>query len=232
MDAKALSIIITSYNEEKTIAQVLDRVLGVPLNLTKDIIVVDGVSTDGTRKILQRYGAKYDNINLIFEDKREGKGAAIRKGLKAVKGDIVIFQDADLELDPGVYPGLIKPIIEDKADIVYGSRFKLGKGQTPIGSYIGNKIITGLINILYFKLFTDVATCYKVFKSSIIKDIKLTCSGFDFDAEFTCRVSKLKGRILEVPIAYNPRQVSDGKKLNWTAGLTSIKIIIKARFGL
>ncbi len=230
MKKKILTVIITSYNEEKTIGRVLDKVLEIPLDFEKEIIVVDGDSSDGTRAILKDYAARSRNIKLILEEKREGKGAAIHKGFKAATGDIVIIQDADLELDPGEYPRLLKPIQENKADVVYGSRFKNGRGLTRMGSYIGNQTITWLVNILFFKTLTDIATCYKVFKREAINGLEFTCKGFDFDAEITCRLLKSGKKILEIPVSYMPRSHEEGKKLNWTAGLTSIKIILTSRF--
>lgn len=226
---KLLTIIITSYNEEKTMGKVLDKVLDVPLSFEKEIIVVDGNSSDGTREILAQYQDTHPNIKVIFEEKREGKGAAIRKGFKAAKGDVLLIQDADLELDPSEYPNLLRPIEEGAADVVYGSRFKRGRGLTSIGSYIGNQTITWLVNILFFKLLTDIATCYKVFKKSAIENINLSCNGFDFDAEFTCQLLKNGKSIVEIPVDYVPRSREEGKKLNWTAGVTSIKIILKSR---
>ena len=229
MGKKLLTIIITSYNEEKTIGAVLDKVLETPLSFEKEIIIVDGDSSDSTREILKRYEAGHDNIKLILEEKREGKGAAIRKGFKAATGDVLLIQDADLELDPSEYPRLLKPLEEGKADVVYGSRFKHGRGLTSLGSYIGNQTITWLVNILFLKRLTDIATCYKVFRKDAIKDMDLVCNGFDFDAEFTCKLLKSGKKILELPVAYVPRSHSEGKKLNWTAGLTSIRIILASR---
>jgi len=229
---KVLSIIITCYNEKDTIAKILEKVLAVPLALDKDIVVVDGNSQDGTRDILKKYKEKHSNIKLILEEKKEGKGAAIRKGLKLAGGDICLIQDADLELNPNEIPGLLEPILEGKTNVVYGSRFKNGIGATPIGSFIGNQAVTWFINILYLKRLTDIATCYKVFRPHVVKGMKLICNGFDFDAEFTCRIIKRKETIFEVPIAYKPRRKQEGKKLNWTAGLTSLWIIFKVRWSI
>ncbi|MCK4463285.1 MAG: glycosyltransferase family 2 protein [Candidatus Omnitrophica bacterium] len=229
MNNKLLSIIVTSYNEEKTIAELLDKVIEVPLEFEKEIIVVDGKSTDRTREILKDYEIKNGNIKLIFEEKREGKGAALKKGFKIAKGDLILIQDADLEVTPEEYPKLVSPITRGDADVIYGSRFKNGKGLTPIGSYIGNQIITWSINVLFLTRLTDIATCYKVFRKKLLDCITFSCNGFDFDAEFTAKVLRLGKKIVELPIAYNPRNRREGKKLNWIAGITSLWAIVKNR---
>lgn len=225
---KTLSIIIAVYNEKDSILKVLERINKVETGLKKEIIIIDGCSTDGTREILKQI--KADNIKIILEDKRNGKGYALRQGFTKVSGDIILIQDADLEIDPFDYPELLKPILEDSYKVVYGSRFLKGRGNTNMVSYFGNRLVTMAANILFNTRLTDMETCYKVFEADVIKGVEFSCNGFDFDAEFTCGILKKRIPIKEVPITYNPRGKSEGKKLHWTVALPSLAVILKRRF--
>lgn len=228
-----LSVIIPVYNEIKTIDEVLSRVLALKLkNLDKEVIVIDDFSTDGTREKLRK--AKYKNIKIIFHEKNKGKGAAIKTGLKHATGNIIIFQDADLEYDINDYHKLVKPIVDGIADVVYGSRF-LGKKTKFLGhkafmplNYIGNKMLIVLTNILFRTNLTDMDTCYTVFKSNIIKNLKLKSDSFEITPEITAKILKKGIRICEVAINYSGRDYSEGKKLNrWKDGLKAAYCLAK-----
>jgi len=225
-----LSIIIPVFNEEKTIQEVIESVLNAPLPLEiKDIeiIIVNDCSTDNTSNILK--SIKNDKIKIIHHSKNQGKGAAIRTGIENITGDIVIIQDADLEYDPNEYPNLLDPIIRDKADVVYGSRF-LGSGPHRVvyyWHYIGNNILTTISNMFTNINLTDMETCYKVFRKEIIKKIKIKENRFGFEPEITAKIAKLKCRIYEVGISYYGRTYEEGKKINWKDGVRAIWCILK-----
>jgi len=225
---KKLSIIMAVYNEKDHIEKVLKNIQEVEASLEKEIIIIDGCSTDGTREILR--GIHSDNIKVVFETRKNGKGAALRLGFKHASGDIILIQDADLETDPFEYTILLKPILENRANIVYGSRFLRGRGRTNRVSYFGNRLMTATANMLFNARLTDIETCYKVFKADMLDGFNFLCNGFDFDAELTASFLSRGERIQEIPITYNPRNKKDGKKLHWMAGVTSLKAIIRRRF--
>jgi glycosyltransferase involved in cell wall biosynthesis len=223
-----LSVVIPVYNEKNTILEVLERVRNV--EVTKEIIVVDDYSTDGTREILQRIPAS-DDLKIIFQPGNKGKGAALRAGFAAVSGDIVIIQDADLEYDPAEYPNLIQPILSNKADVVFGSRFLGGPHRVLFFWHsVGNRILTTLSNMLTDLNLTDMETCYKVFRAEILKQITLCENRFGFEPEFTAKVGKARCRIYEVPISYSGRDYSEGKKIGWKDGLAALYFILRYRF--
>jgi len=223
-----LSIIMAVYNEKASIAAVLEKIQSVEIPLEKEIIIVDGCSDDGTRKILQQLDS--ENIKLVLEERKGGKGVALRQGFEHSTGDIILIQDADLEIDPFEYPALLEPILKGSSDIVYGSRFMLGRGRTGTVNYIGNRLMTKTANILFGSRLTDIETCYKVFKKDIISGMRFSCTGFDFDAELTAAFLKKGKKITEVPISYEPRDRQAGKKLHWITGLTSLKALVRVRF--
>ncbi|MBI5145302.1 MAG: glycosyltransferase family 2 protein [Candidatus Omnitrophica bacterium] len=222
-----LSIVIAVYNEKDNLLRVLEKIRQVNLPLQKEIIIIDGCSTDGTRDILS--SMEDENTKLIFETKRKGKGYALRLGFAQATGDIIIIQDADLEVDPFDYPLLLRPILEERSDVVYGSRFFWGKGKASLINYLGNRFLTHTANFLFRTQLTDIETCYKVFRTNVIKNMEFMCNGFDFDAEFTARILKKDIKILEVPISYAPRNKKEGKKLHWTAGIHSLLAIARCR---
>ncbi|MCM8816741.1 MAG: glycosyltransferase family 2 protein [Candidatus Omnitrophica bacterium] len=223
-----LSIIIPVYNEKSTIKSLVDKVLDVPLE--KEIIIVDDGSTDGTRDILKKLAEEKNNIKVLFQPQNKGKGYAIRKAIPEITGDVVVIQDADLEYDPMDFLKLLKLIEEGKADVVYGSRI-LGKNpKSSFSFYIGGKFLSFLTNILYGTSITDEPTCYKMFRSNIIKSINLRCKGFEFCPEITAKIAKKGIKIVEVPIKYNPRTKKEGKKIRWKDGLVAIWTLIKNRF--
>ena len=221
-----LSIVIPCYNEKDTIQKILERVNASPLD--KEIIIVDDGSTDGTREILATQIA-HQVDQIIFHEHNQGKGAALRSGFAAVHGDIVIIQDADLEYDPAEYEQLIKPILEGKADVVYGSRVK--GGQTHIISYywlsLGNKFLTWMSNIFTNINLSDLETGYKVFRRDIIQSITIEENRFGVEPEITAKVAKMKCRICEVGISYSGRSYGAGKKVGWKDGFRAIWCILK-----
>ena len=228
LSLRKLSVVIPVYNERDTIEEVIRRVLEVNVGLECEIIVLDGDSTDGTREFLETL--REEQVRVIFEKERSGKGAAVRRGFGEATGDIVIIQDADLELDPSEYPDLLAPILRGDAKAVYGSRFTHGRGATSFGSYIGNRTITWATNLLFFARLTDIATGYKVIRKDVLDTLRLSCNGFDFDAEITNRLLKAGVRIHEVPVAYAPRDHQAGKKLHWSEGFRVLLAILRNRF--
>jgi len=220
-----ISVVIPVYNEVKTIKEIIKRVQSV--DLSKEIIVVDDVSTDGTREILHEL-KEAQGINILFHQLNQGKGAALRTAFKHVKGEIVIIQDADLEYDPQEYSKLIRPIIEGKADVVYGSRFLGGPHRVLFfWHYLGNKILTLFSNMFTNLNLTDMETCYKVFKASLLKKFTIESNRFGVEPEITAKLAKLNCRIYEVDISYSGRDYSEGKKINWKDGIAAIYWILK-----
>lgn len=222
-----LSVVIPVYNERNTILEILRHVQEV--SLPKEIIVIDDGSTDGTRDILQGISSSED-MKIIFQPYNMGKGAALRKGFEAVTGDIVVIQDADLEYDPSEYPVLIQPILDNKADVVYGSRFLSGPHRVLFFWHsVGNKLLTTFSNMLTDLNLTDMETCYKVFRANILKRIQMRENRFGFEPEFTAKVAKARCRVYEVPISYSGRDYSEGKKISWKDGVAAIYFILKYR---
>lgn len=222
-----LSVIIPAYNEEATISEVIDKVRAVDLPVEREIIVVDDGSTDHTVEILEQ--RQRDVTFIHFSRINFGKGAAIRIGLTYVTGDIVIIQDADLELDPNEYKLLLQPILTDQAQVVYGSRFLQANPLISRRTIIANKFLTWLTNVLYQAHLTDMETAYKAFQAEIVTGLKLTCHRFEFEPEVTAKLLQAGHQIHEVPISYNPRTADEGKKINWRDGVTAIWTLLKHR---
>lgn len=221
-----LSVIIPVYNESGTIREIIKRVQAVPID--KEIIVVDDGSTDSTCEILNQL--RDNGIILKRHDRNMGKGMAIRTGIKHVSGDAVVIQDADLEYDPQDYLVLIKPIIEGKARVVYGSRVLGGGKHSYRRFYLGGRFLSILTNLLYGSSITDEPTCYKMFKTEVLKNMTLECTGFEFCPEVTAKVLKKGIKIVELPISYYPRTIEEGKKIRWLDGVIAIWTLIKYRF--
>ncbi len=223
-----ISVIIPAYNEVNTIREIIRRVQAV--GCASEILIVDDGSTDGTRAILTEMDG-CDPVRVIFHERNQGKGAAVRTGIQNARGDTVIIQDADLEYDPRDYPALLKPLQEGIADVVYGSRF-LGGARRPIlfWNMVANKILTLVTNILYNNILSDMETGYKVFRREIILDIPLHARRFDFEPEFTAKVLKRHIRIFEVPITFNPRDYSQGKKIHMSDAFQAAWTLVKYRF--
>jgi len=223
-----LSVVIPVFNEKATIHEILRRIRAV--DLPKEIIVVDDFSTDGTREILQELDSGPD-LKVVFQPHNMGKGAALRAGFAVVTGDIVVIQDADLEYSPDEYPVLIQPILANKADVVYGSRFLSGPHRVLLyWHYLGNMMFTTLSNMMADLNLTDMETCYKVFRASVLKQIKLRENRFGFEPEFTAKIAKARCRVYEVPISYSGRDYFEGKKIGWKDGVAAIFFILKYRF--
>jgi len=223
-----LTVIIPAYNEKNTIQEIVRRVQAT--KLVDEIIIVDDGSTDGTRALIAPMDGQ-DNVKVIFHEKNQGKGAAVSTGISAASGDVLMIQDADLEYDPREYPNLMKPIEEGLADVVYGSRF-LGAPHRAIlfWNMVANKLLTLMTNILYNNILTDMETGYKVFKREVVADMKIHAKRFDFEPEFTAKILKKNVRLFEVPITFNPRDYSEGKKIKMKDAFEAVWTLLKYRF--
>ena len=222
-----LSIVIPCFNEKATILELIDAVRSAPIQ-DQQIIIVDDGSTDGTREILKEIENQAD-IHIIYQDKNKGKGAALSTGFAAATGDICIVQDADLEYDPQEFPLVIQPILDGKADVVFGSRFQSGRPHRVVYFWhrIGNGVLTLLSNIFTDLNLTDMETCYKAFKREVIQSITIEEKRFGFEPEVTAKISKKNLRIYEVGISYYGRTYSEGKKIGWKDGVRAIYCILK-----
>jgi glycosyltransferase involved in cell wall biosynthesis len=232
--AQTLSILIPAFNESKTIHEILDKVLNVKLlnDLEKEIVIVNDCSKDDTQQVVESYFKKNTGVkNILFQQPfNQGKGAAIRKAIELATGDFIIVQDADLEYDPEEYNLLLKPILDNVADVVYGSRFIGGKPHRILFFWhsIGNKLLTTLSNMFTNLNLTDMETCYKLFRAGIIKSIHLTENRFGFEPEVTAKLSRIpRLRIYEIGISYYGRTYEDGKKIGWKDGFRAIYCILK-----
>ncbi|MGE0103614.1 MAG: glycosyltransferase family 2 protein [Blastocatellales bacterium] len=231
-NSPTLSILMPVYNEAGTIHEIIKRVEAVDLgDVRKELIIVDDGSKDGTRDILKELSGKSDH-KVYFHGHNMGKGAALRTALHYATGEIILIQDADLEYDPAEYAELIKPILEGRADVVYGSRLTGGKVARAFNywHYIGNKLLTFITNILYNSILSDMETCYKVFRADVIKNIQIRSNKFDFEPEITAKVLKRRYKLYEMPISYYGRDFSEGKKITWRDGFAAIWALIKYRF--
>lgn len=224
-----LSIIMPCFNEKLTIGLIVKKVLEVSLEIERELIIIDDFSTDGTREYLKSIEGKNENLKVVLHSKNLGKGAALRTGFSEASGDIILIQDADLEYDPYNYSKLLEPIIQGKADVVYGSRFRGGESQRVLFLWhsLGNKFLTLLSNIFTNLTLTDMEVCYKVFRREILDQIELRENRFGFEPEITAKISRLRCRIYEVGISYFGRTYAEGKKINWKDGIRAVYVIFK-----
>jgi glycosyltransferase involved in cell wall biosynthesis len=251
-----LSIVIPIYNEIASLKELLQQVADVEIGMKKELILVDDFSTDGTRDILKeiediqensddisRYLATTEmpinententdkiSVKIFYHDVNKGKGATLRTGFQHITGEITLIQDADLEYDPKDYPQLLEPILNGEADVVYGSRFMEGKQTGLMRSYLANQFLTTLANIVNGTNLTDMETCYKVMRTSILREISLYSDRFGFEPEITAKLAKRKCRIVEVPISYRGRDYHEGKTVSWKDGIAAIFHILRFRF--
>lgn len=226
-----LSIIVPVYNEEKTIKNILEKIQRARLPVKKEVVVVDDGSTDNTKNILRKLKEENKNIRLVFHKQNKGKTAAIKTALKRIRGIFVIIQDADLEYNPVDYRKLLNVLLKrERCGAVYGSRFLKPHRPKYYYLYLGNKLLAFITNLLYGSKLTDIETCYKLFRTEVLKKIKLESKGFGFEPEITAKLLKRKSCICEVPISYHPRSFAEGKKIKWKDGIISLYILIKLRF--
>ncbi len=222
-----LSVVMPVFNERHTVNEIIGRVLAVPLRI--ELVVVDDGSSDGTSEILVEL-QKQHGFKLVVQTENQGKGAALQRGFEEVTGDLVVIQDADLEYSPEEYPDLIKLICEGRADVVYGSRF-LGRHRAFMFThYFGNRVLTLITNILYNTMLSDMETCYKVMRTSVLRSMTLKSKGFGIEPELTAKIFKRGYRVYEVPITYDGRGYGEGKKITWRDGVVALWVLIKFRF--
>jgi glycosyltransferase involved in cell wall biosynthesis len=222
-----VSVVMPAFNERQTIEEIVRRVLAVPLRI--QLIVVDDGSSDGTRDVLESLQRELGFV-LVLQRANGGKGAALRAGFAKVTGDIVIVQDADLEYSPEEYPSLIELICAGRADVVYGSRF-LGRHRVFLFThYLGNKLLTLMTNVLYNTILTDMETCFKVMRVEVLRSFALESNGFGIEPEITAKIFKRGYRVYEIPITYDGRSYSEGKKITWRDGLVALWVLMKYRF--
>jgi glycosyltransferase involved in cell wall biosynthesis len=229
-----LTVVVPVYNEESTIAELLEAVLAAPVpeGIDIEIVVVDDASTDDTAVALETFSANHQ-IRVFRQAINQGKGAALRRGFEEARGDIVMIQDADLEYDPAEYPKLLGPILSGRADVVYGSRFSGGDAHRVLffWHYIGNRFLTLMSNAFTNLNLTDMETCYKVFRREVLQQIKVEENRFGFEPEITAKISRLRVRIYEVGISYSGRTYDEGKKIDWRDGVSALRCIIKYGLG-
>jgi glycosyltransferase involved in cell wall biosynthesis len=224
-----ISIVVPVYNEARTVADVIQRLIAIDLPAPREILVVNDGSTDGTREVLDRI-VQRPELRVIHAEKNGGKGSAIRIGFARATGTIVAIQDADLELDPAQIAELVKPILDGRSRVVYGSRFLAGRPDAPWLSVFANQVLTGITNVLYGARITDMEPCYKIMEREIALGLNLESNRFDIEPEITAKLLRAGHSILELPIHFNPRSRAQGKKIGWRDGFRAIEVLFKYRF--
>jgi glycosyltransferase involved in cell wall biosynthesis len=223
-----LSVVVPVFNERNTVAEIIRRIRAVELPLRLEVVVVDDGSSDGSDKILS--ALQDSTVRVIRHPRNRGKGAAVRTGIEAAKGDLVLIQDADLEYDPDDWPSLLAPMLKGKARVVYGSRFTGERKNMLPSHWIGNRLLTLITNLLYRSTLSDMETCYKLFDRAVLDQITVESDRFEFEPEITAKVLLLGERIYEVPISYAGRELSEGKKITWHDGLGALRTLVRYRF--
>jgi glycosyltransferase involved in cell wall biosynthesis len=229
LTSPVLSIIVPVYNEASTVGAVLERLLTMPLPIGREVVVVNDGSTDGTRAVLDAFASR-EGLRVMHGSSNGGKGAAIRRALAEVQGSIVAIQDADLELDPAELADLIRPILDGRAQVVYGSRFLNGRPAAPWATVAANRFLTVITNMLFGGRLTDMETCYKVMATPVARSLNLTANRFDIEPEITAKLLRGGHAILELPVRFSPRSRRSGKKIGWRDGVHAIGVLIKHRF--
>jgi glycosyltransferase involved in cell wall biosynthesis len=224
-----ISSLVPVFNERTTVAAVIDRLLTIDLPAGREIIVIDDGSNDGTREVLEGIPANAC-LRIVHADRNRGKGHAIRLGLSTARGEVIAIQDADLELDPAQLAMLVAPLLDGRADVVYGSRFLAGTPDAPRLTIVANRTLTSLTNVLFGSSITDMETCYKVMRTSVARSLGLTADRFDIEPEITARLLKAGHTIVELPVTFNPRSRAAGKKIGWRDGVAAVRVLLQHRF--
>ena len=224
-----LSIVVPVYNEARTVAEVIERLLAIDLPAPREILVVNDGSTDGTREVLDGIRSRPE-LRIVHAAKNAGKGSAIRMGFSQAAGTIVAIQDADLELDPAQIAELVRPILAGQTRVVYGSRFLAGRPDAPWLSILANEVLTGATNVLFGGKLTDMETCYKVMRTDVARSLNLECNRFDIEPEISAKLLRDGHGILELPVRFEPRSRAQGKKIGWRDGVQAIGVLLKYRF--
>ena len=224
-----ISIVVPVYNEVRTVAEVIERLLAIDLPAPREILVVNDGSIDGTREVLDGILARPE-LRIIHAEKNAGKGSAIRIGFSQAAGTIVAIQDADLELDPAQIAALVGPILSGQTRVVYGSRFLAGRPDAPWLSILANEVLTGATNLLFGGTLTDMETCYKVMRTDVARSLNLECNRFDIEPEISAKLLRDGHSILELPVRFEPRSRAQGKKIGWRDGVQAIGVLLKYRF--
>lgn len=225
-----ISIIVPAYNEVATIAAVVDRLFAIDLPAPREIIVVNDGSKDGTRGVLDALAVSHPGLIVVHADENRGKGHALRLGFARAGGSVVAIQDADLELDPAQLAGLVEPILQGEATVVYGSRFLAGRPDAPALTIAANRLLTWLTNVLYRASLTDMETCYKIMRTDVVRSLTLSANRFDIEPEITAKLLLAGHRIVERPARFTPRSRAAGKKISWQDGVIAILVLVRLRF--
>jgi glycosyltransferase involved in cell wall biosynthesis len=223
-----ISIIVPVFNESRTVEAVIRRLLEIELPAAREIIVVNDGSSDGTRGVLDGMPAVED-VRIVHVEPNRGKGSAIRRGLAEARGSVIAIQDADLELDPAQLAGLVSPILDGTADVVYGSRFMAGRPDAPWLTIAANRTLTSVTNLLFRSSITDMETCYKIMRTTVARGLHLTADRFDIEPQITAQLLKRGHRIHERPVSFTPRSRAAGKKIGWRDGITALRVLARER---